>query len=91
VRVEHGGQAALNTAVSFLPQAVFCDLGMPGMNGYEFATRLRQDRRFANALLVALTGWSAEEDKERSRAAGFDGHLTKPASVNAVAALLARL
>nr|MBA2723371.1 hypothetical protein [Methylibium sp.] len=49
------------------------------------------DRRFANALLVALTGWGAEEDKERSRAAGFDAHLTKPASVAAVAALLARL
>ncbi|MBA3597723.1 MAG: response regulator [Methylibium sp.] len=91
VRVEHGGHAALETAVSFLPQAVFCDLGMPGMGGYEFATRLRQDRRFANALLVALTGWGAEEDKERSRAAGFDAHLTKPASVAAVAALLARL
>ncbi len=91
VRVEHGGQAALNTAASFLPQAVICDLGMPGMDGYEFAMRLRQDRRFANTLLVALTGWGADEDKERSRAAGFGAHLTKPASVDALAALLARL
>jgi len=91
MRVEHGGQAALTTAASFQPQAVFCDLGMPGMDGYEVATRLRQDRRFAQTLLVALSGWGAEEDKARSRAAGFDAHLTKPASMDAVAALLARL
>jgi len=91
VRVEHGGQAALKTAGSFLPQAVICDLGMPGMGGFEVATSLRQDQRFANTLLVALTGWGAEDDKKRSRAAGFDAHLTKPASMDAVAALLARL
>jgi len=91
VRVEHGGRAALDTALSFRPHAVICDLGMPGMGGYEVATRLRQDRRFANTLLVALSGWGAEEDKERSRAAGFDAHLTKPASMDAVAELLARL
>jgi len=90
-RVELGGQAALNTAVSFLPQAIFCDLGMPGMSGYEFAKRLRQDRRGAKTLLVALSGWGADEDKEHSRAAGFDAHLTKPASMEAVTALLARL
>jgi signal transduction histidine kinase len=91
VRVEYGGQAALNAAVNFVPEAVFCDLGMPGMDGYEFATRLRQDRRFTKTLLVALSGWGAEEDKRRSRAAGFDAHLTKPASVDAAAALLVQL
>ena len=91
VRVEHGGQAALDAAVTFRPQVVICDLGMPGIGGYEVATRLRQDRRFADTLLVALSGWGAKEDKERSRAAGFDAHLTKPASMDAVAALLARL
>ncbi|WP_162247752.1 hypothetical protein [Pelomonas sp. Root1237] len=52
---------------------------------------MRQDPRFASTLLVALTGWGSEEDKKRSRAAGFDEHLTKPASVDAVSALLARL
>ncbi|HEY8878089.1 MAG TPA: hybrid sensor histidine kinase/response regulator [Roseateles sp.] len=91
VQVENGGLAALQTASTFLPQAIFCDVGMPGMGGHEFATRLRQDPRFATTLLVALTGWGSEEDKKRSRAAGFDEHLTKPASVDAVTALLARL
>ncbi len=91
VRVEHSGPAGLDRAAGFMPQAVFCDLGMPGMSGYEFATRLRQDRRFATTLLVALSGWGAAEDKQRSRAAGFDAHLTKPASVDELGALLARL
>jgi signal transduction histidine kinase/CheY-like chemotaxis protein len=91
VRVENGGVAGLQAAENFLPQAVFCDVGMPGMDGHEFAARLRQDERFAGTLLVALTGWGSEEDKKRSRAAGFNEHLTKPASVDAVMALLARL
>ncbi|MDR7295891.1 signal transduction histidine kinase [Pelomonas aquatica] len=91
VRVEHSGQAALNVAPAFKPQAIFCDVGMPGMGGYEFAARLRQDPNFAKTLLVALTGWGSEEDKKRSRAAGFDEHLTKPASEEVLTALLARL
>ena len=91
VEVENSGQTALRKAETFLPQAVLCDLGMPGMSGHEFATRLRQDRRFAATLLVALTGWGSEDDKRRSRAAGFNEHLIKPASVDEVAALLARV
>lgn len=91
VEVENSGLAALQKVASFLPQAVFCDVGMPGMDGHEFASRMRQDPRFVSTLLVALTGWGSEEDKKRSRAAGFDEHLTKPASVDAVSALLARL
>jgi len=91
VEVENSGQAALQKADSFLPDAVFCDLGMPGMGGHEFAIRLRQDPRFTDTLLVALTGWGSEEDKKRSHAAGFNEHLTKPASVAALDALLARL
>lgn len=89
VEVENSGRAALDKASSFLPQVVFCDVGMPGMSGHEFATRLRQDARFAGTLLVALTGWGSEEDRRRSHEAGFDEHLTKPASVEAVTALLA--
>ncbi len=86
-----GHDVALHKAAGFLPEAVFCDVGMPGMSGHELATRLRQDSRFAATLLVALTGWGSEDDKKRSRAAGFDEHLTKPASMDAVSALLARL
>jgi CheY-like chemotaxis protein len=94
VRVENSGVAALAALTAdsgFVPHAVFCDLGMPGMGGHEFAARLRQVPRFAGTLLVALTGWGSQEDKKRSRAAGFDEHLTKPASLDAVVALLARL
>jgi CheY-like chemotaxis protein len=89
VRVQHDGPAALATAAEFLPQAVFCDVGMPGMDGFEVATRLRQDPRLAATLLVALTGWGSQDDKKRSRAAGFDAHLTKPASLDAIVALMA--
>lgn len=91
VRVQHSGAAALEAAPVFQPQAVFCDVGMPGMTGHEFATRLRQDPRFASTLLVALTGWGTEEDKRRSRAAGFDEHLTKPAGEAALSVLLGRV
>jgi CheY-like chemotaxis protein len=63
---------------------------MPGMSGHEFARQLRLDPRFARTLLVALTGWGAEDDKRRSREAGFDAHLIKPASLDEVTTLLAR-
>ncbi|MCE4554531.1 hybrid sensor histidine kinase/response regulator [Roseateles cellulosilyticus] len=91
VRIEHTGAAGLSAADDLLPEAVFCDIGMPGMDGHEFATRLRQDPRFAGTLLVAVTGWGSQEDRRRSRAAGFDVHLTKPAGSDAVEALLAGL
>ena len=90
VRVEHNGRAALGTASTFLPQAIFCDIGMPSMGGYEFAARLRRDPRFDATLLVALTGWGSEDDKRRSRGAGFNEHLTKPASPETVSELLSR-
>ena len=91
VRVEHGGVAGLAAAAALQPHAIFCDVGMPGMDGHEFASRLRRDARFASTLLVAVTGWGSDEDRRRSRAAGFDEHLTKPASLEAVTALLAKL
>jgi signal transduction histidine kinase/CheY-like chemotaxis protein len=90
VRVEYSAKAALDVADAFLPEAIFCDLGMPGMGGHAFAARLRQDRRFASTVLVAVTGWGAEEDQRRSRAAGFDHHLTKPVSAESVDAILSR-
>jgi CheY-like chemotaxis protein len=70
---------------------VLLDLGLPGMDGYEIARRLRQDPHLAGTLLVALTGWGTEEARRRSREAGFDHHLTKPADPNAVNELLSRL
>jgi signal transduction histidine kinase len=88
-RVEYSGQAGLRAAVAFKPDVVFCDIGMPDMGGYEVASRLRRDGRFGAALLVAVTGWGAQEDKRRAKGAGFDMHLTKPVSAESVTGLLA--
>jgi PAS domain S-box-containing protein len=88
-RVAHDGVAALALAAQFDPQLVFLDIGMPRMDGYETARRLRALPGSGGALLVALTGWGAEEDRARSRAAGFDRHLLKPALPAEVEAVLA--
>lgn len=77
VRVAADGVQAVALAQTFNPQIAFLDIGMPRMDGYEAARRIREllgDR----VLLVALTGWGQDEDKRRSRKAGFDHHLTKP-------------
>jgi two-component system, sensor histidine kinase len=89
-QVEYSASAALLAAQEFTPDAIFCDLGMPGMGGHEFAARLRRDRRFVATLLVAVTGWGGEEDQRLSRAAGFDAHLTKPVELDAVEQVMAR-
>jgi PAS domain S-box-containing protein len=82
------GHSALQRASEWEPSCVVLDLGMPGLSGYEVARRLRRDRRFAGATLVALTGYGQAEDRERSRAAGFDHHLVKPVDAAELEALL---
>ncbi len=87
----HTGAAALKTARTFTPDVVFLDIGLPaGMDGYEVARRLRADPETAEAVLVALTGWGSEDDKRKSREAGFDWHLTKPVELDAVQGILSR-
>jgi CheY-like chemotaxis protein len=81
VRVAYDGRAALLMAESFLPSSVLLDIGMPGMDGYEVARRLRQDERFAGMRIIALTGWGQESDRRQSRNRGFTHHLTKPVSL----------
>jgi CheY-like chemotaxis protein len=77
VQVAFGGEAALTCVQSSKPELVFLDIGMPGMDGYQVARRLRAD--FDPALrLIAVTGWGTDHDRKRSREAGFDWHLTKP-------------
>jgi CheY-like chemotaxis protein len=71
------------------PHVVFLDLGMPGMSGYEVAARIRREPRYAGVKLVALTGWGGPQDRERTASAGFDAHLTKPAALDAIEAVLA--
>lgn len=88
--VVHTGTAALEAARRFQPEVVFLDIGLPGVDGFEVARQLRAEPVTAGAVLVALTGWGSEEDKRRSRAAGFDFHITKPADPADVQHILAR-
>ena len=77
VRVAPDGEQAVALATTFEPQIAFIDIGMPRMDGFEVARRLRE-RLGRRVLLVALTGWGQDEDRRRSHEAGFDHHLTKP-------------
>ncbi len=88
-QVANDGRAALDAMQDFRPQVVFLDIGMPGMNGYEVAEAIRNDRRFDQPLLVALTGWGGEDDRQRTSAAGFDLHLTKPVDLGEIEKMLA--
>jgi CheY-like chemotaxis protein len=79
VRAASDGPAAIETTESFVPEVVLLDVGLPGLDGYEVAQRLRASPRTSEALLVALTGYGQAEDREKAFAAGFDHHLLKPA------------
>jgi signal transduction histidine kinase len=78
VELAANGTDGLEAARQFHPQVVLCDLGLPGMDGFEVAARLRRDPATASAKLIAVTGYGREEDRRRSKEAGFDLHLTKP-------------
>lgn len=74
----YDGQEAVDRAASLAPDAVLLDIGMPRMNGYEAAALIRKQPAGEQMLLLALTGWGQDEDREKTRAAGFDSHLVKP-------------
>ncbi len=78
VRIAYDGQSALRLAEDFGPHMVLLDLGMPKMNGYEACRRIREHSWGAQMTLIAVTGWGQEDDRRKSTAAGFDGHLVKP-------------
>jgi PAS domain S-box-containing protein len=88
VRTASEGRSALELARSFRPQVVLCDIGLPGMSGYDVAARLRAEPAHERTRLIALSGYGQEEDRRRSQEAGFDYHLTKPVSPDALAGLL---
>jgi CheY-like chemotaxis protein len=88
VRTAADGVEALEVAAAFRPEVVLLDLGLPRLSGYEVAQRLRGLEGCAGAFLVALTGWGQDQDRRRSREAGFDRHLVKPVDPDALDALL---
>ena len=88
VRTAHDGARALELAESFHPELIVLDIGLPGMNGYELAQRIRARPDLGAPTLVALTGYGQQEDRKRARAAGFDHHFIKPADVGALQRLL---
>ena len=90
-RVADSGLSALAIVREFRPAVVFMDIGMPGMNGHETARRIRTDDPSGSVTLVALTGWGAEADRIKARAAGFDHHLTKPLEQGKVASVIAQV
>jgi two-component system CheB/CheR fusion protein len=89
VQTASSGAEALETARELQPDVVLLDLMMPGMDGYEVARRMRQESWGRDAKIVAVTGWGQEEHRRRTREAGFDQHLTKPANIEALESLLA--
>ncbi|HEY3486654.1 MAG TPA: ATP-binding protein, partial [Gammaproteobacteria bacterium] len=91
VYVAHDGPSALHAVEIYRPSVVLLDLGMPGMDGYEVARRIRQQSQFNNITLIALTGWGQEEDRQRTQAEGFNQHLIKPVDINTLQALLVSL
>ena len=89
VRTATEGATALQIADEFRPDVVLLDIGLPGMNGFEVADRLRKLPSCSEALLIALTGYGEAESRLRSTQAGFDFHMVKPADVNLLLTLLA--
>ena len=91
VRTAHDGSAIVETALEYRPNVVLLDVGLPGINGFEVAKRLRGQRDLGDAVLVAITGYGAESDRQRSLEAGFDHHLIKPGDFGTVRQILARV
>jgi CheY-like chemotaxis protein len=91
VRAAHDGPAGIAEASSDPPDLMLVDIGLPGMDGYEVARRIRLDPSLADVVLIALTGYGRDDDRRRAVAAGFDHHLVKPVDPDALAELVARL
>ncbi len=87
----HDGPSAIDAVLAHRPDVVFLDIAMPGMDGYQVAQHLRAREELRGTVLVALTGYGQEQDRERALAAGFDHHLTKPTSLDALGQVLSQV
>ena len=90
-RIANDGPSALGLAAEFQPEVVILDIGLPGMDGYEVARRMHEMPGLRGTVLVAMTGYGQEEDRMRSKAAGFARHVVKPADPGALRAMLESL
>jgi PAS domain S-box-containing protein len=88
VEVAHDGAGAIEMARRFHPDLILLDIGLPGKNGFEVARHLRQDPEFRETLLVAVTGYGQDQDRQQSQEAGFDHHLVKPVEARYLKELL---
>lgn len=84
------GYAAISAAVKFRPEVVILDLGLPGLSGFDVCSRLKQEPAFKDTRFIAVSGYSSDADRVRSRAAGCDIHLAKPADPKELLALVGR-
>jgi len=91
VRVAHDGPTALHVAGDYRPDVMILDIGLPGLNGYEVARQVRQHPLLGGVMLIAMTGYGQESDRQRAVAAGFDHHLVKPVNFAAVQRLLSAI
>lgn len=90
IRTANDGPEAIAVVQSYRPDIVLLDIGLPGMDGYEVARRLRNDETGSDCVIVAISGYGQEDDRRRGREAGFDFHLVKPVDPDALLTLLAR-
>jgi CheY-like chemotaxis protein len=90
-RTAHDGESAVHAAETFLPEVVLLDIGLPKLNGYEVAQRLREQPWGQAMYLIAVTGWGQEEDRQRSTEVGLNVHMVKPVEPAALEKLLAGL
>ena len=90
-RTAHDGETAVATAESFLPDVVLLDIGLPKLNGYEVAQRIRESAWGKSMFLIAVTGWGQEEDRQRSSEVGLNVHMVKPVEPAALERLLTEL
>jgi CheY-like chemotaxis protein len=91
VHVVHDGPRAIAEVVRFEPRVILMDLGMPGMDGLETARHIRARPAGQEVILIALTGWGQDQDRQRTEDAGFAAHLVKPVNINQLESLLGSL
>jgi CheY-like chemotaxis protein len=90
VETAHTGLQALEAARLFKPDVMLLDIGLPGMDGYQLAERVREDNELKETLLIAVSGYGQKQDRSRSREAGFDQHLVKPVDFEVLISLISK-